>query len=187
MNPLLVLRRAPIGIAIVVRLLSLWTGVGRALAGAEEGQRPNVVWILVDDMSPNLSCLGDISVRTPNLDGLARRGVLFRRAFVTGPICSISRSALVTGCYQTRLGCQNHRSDSVANPIRLPRGIQLIPELMKSGGYHVSNVGFDDFMRAGGAVGVAKTDYNFEWDRNGLTCSMGVRRADVETLVRRFG
>lgn len=119
-------------------------------------------------MSPHLSCLGETSVRTPNLDRLARRGVLFRRAFVTGPICSISRSALVTGCYQTRLGSQNHRSGSVAHPIRLPEGTRLIPELMKSAGYHVSNVSFDDFMRAGGAVGVAKTDYNFEWDRNGL-------------------
>jgi arylsulfatase A-like enzyme len=167
-NPLPAIHRALVGAAISALLLSLWTCCGKALAGVVDRQRPNVVWILVDDMSPNLSCLGDTSVRTPNLDGLARRGVLFRRAFVTGSICSISRSALVTGCYQTRLGCQNHRSGSAANPIRLPEKSRLIPDLMKSGGYHVSNVGFDDFMRAGGAVGVAKTDYNFEWDRNGL-------------------
>lgn len=147
-------------------LVWLLLAVGWNVAVGAAG--PNIVWILVDDMSPNLSCYGETQVRTPHLDALAGRGTRYARAFVTAPICSISRSALVTGCYQTRIGCQNHRSGSPAYPIRLPEGMKTVPELMKAAGYHVSNVGFEDFVKPGGPVRVAKTDYNFVWDREGL-------------------
>jgi len=129
------------------------------------GKRPNIVWITVDDMSPHFSCYGETTIRTPHVDALAARGTLFRRAFVTAPICSISRSALITGCYQTTLGCQNHRSGSVRFPIRLPEGMKTVPELLRSAGYHTSNVSRDDFQGGKEKVAIAKTDYNFVWDR----------------------
>lgn len=132
-------------------------------AGAVE--RPNIVWILVDDMSPNFSCYGETTIRTPNLDRLAAEGTRFARAFVTGPICSISRSALLTGCYQTAINCQNHRSGSARFPIRLPAGMKTVPQLLKEAGYHTSNLSFEEFLRTNGTVRIAKTDYNFVWDR----------------------
>lgn len=127
--------------------------------------RPNIVWILVDDMSPNFSCYGETAIRTPNVDRLATEGVRFTRAFVTGPICSISRSSLLTGCYQTAIGCQNHRSGSRQFPIPLPAGITPVPQLLKQAGYHTGNVSVEDFLRPRGPVKIAKTDYNFVWDR----------------------
>lgn len=127
--------------------------------------RPNIVWILVDDMSPNFSCYGETAIRTPNVDALAAEGTRFSRAFVTAPICSISRSALLTGCYQTSIGCQNHRSGSAKYPITLPVGMKTVPQQMKESGYHTCNVSVDDFLLANGAVKIAKTDYNFVWDR----------------------
>ena len=125
----------------------------------------SIVWILVDDMSPHFSCYGETTIRTPNVDALASRGTRFSRAFVTAPICSISRSALLTGCYQTSINCQNHRSGSAKFPITLPAGMKTVPQLLREAGYHTCNVSFDEFLRTNGAVTIAKTDYNFVWDR----------------------
>ncbi|MCA9412266.1 MAG: sulfatase-like hydrolase/transferase, partial [Candidatus Omnitrophica bacterium] len=58
---------------------------------------PNIVWIIGEDASPNLSCYGEKTIKTPRLDGLAQEGVRFENAFVTCPVCSPSRSAMVTG------------------------------------------------------------------------------------------
>src|SRR5262245_26243044 len=116
-------------------------------AFAADSTKLNIVWILVDDMSPHFSCYGETTIRTPNVDRLAAEGTRFARAFVTAPICSISRSALVTGHYQTSIGCQNHRSGSARYPIRLPEGVPVVPQLLKAAGYHTSNVSVDEFLR----------------------------------------
>jgi arylsulfatase A-like enzyme len=132
---------------------------------AANNARPNIVWILVDDMSANFSCYGEKTIRTPNVDRLAAEGTRFSRAFVTAPICSISRSALLTGCYQTSINCQNHRSGSAKFPIPLPAGMKTVPQTMKEAGYHTSNLSFDEFLRTNDPVRIAKTDYNFAWNR----------------------
>lgn len=147
------------------RLLLLLLGLLHWFSGPSAcAVPPNIVWILVDDMSAHFSCYGEENIRTPNVDKLAAEGTRFARAFVTAPICSISRSALITGCYQTSIGCQNHRSGSTRFPILLPTGIKMVPQLLKESGYHTSNVSIEGFLRSTGTVGVAKTDYNFVWD-----------------------
>jgi hypothetical protein len=52
------------------------------IPNANGAQRPNVVWFIVDDMSPNFSCYGEQLIQTPNVDRLAREGMRFGRAFV---------------------------------------------------------------------------------------------------------
>jgi arylsulfatase A-like enzyme len=132
--------------------------------------RPNVVWIVAEDMSPDFSAYRDAGIRTPNLDRLATEGVKFTRAFTTGPICSISRSALITGMYQTAIGAHHHRSGRGELKIHLPGDVVPVPRLLRDAGYHASNVTVQEFtrpeaeLRADPSVGVAKTDYNFEWD-----------------------
>ena len=159
---------SPLRILLLLRILGVCLlPCGLTLSGAgSRTDRPNIVWIVVDDLSPDLACYGNGTVRTPHLDRLAMGGVRFSSAFTTGPICSISRSALVTGCYQTRIGCQNHRSGSARHPIRLPEGFATVPRTLRDAGYHVTNLSVDDFLKGGGSVGVAKTDYNFVWDRD---------------------
>ena len=136
--------------------------LGLALAGpaVAEDRRPNLVWIVVDDMSANFSCCGEAKIRTPNVDRLAREGTLFRRAFTTAPVCSPSRSALITGLYQTSIGAHNHRSGRGVEKIVLPGGVEPIPAILKRSGYYTA---------IGGPLvkgqGLGKTDYNFEWDR----------------------
>lgn len=122
--------------------------------------RPNVVWIVVDDMSANFSCYGEKLIHTPNVDRLAREGTKFARAFVTAPVCSPCRSALVTGMYQTSIGAHHHRSGRGTEKIHLPEPVVPLPVLFQKAGYYTSNGG----PPAKGKKGLGKTDYNFEWD-----------------------
>jgi arylsulfatase A-like enzyme len=132
--------------------------------------RPNIVWVNVEDMSANFSCYGESDIETPNVDALARTGVRFTRTFVTAPICSTSRSALITGMYQTSIGAQNHRSSVPGHPLKLPPGVRIVPEMLHESGYHCNNLTWEEFVRsdqelsAKPNVSVAKTDYNFEWE-----------------------
>jgi arylsulfatase A-like enzyme len=127
------------------------------LAAAE---RPNIVWIIVDDMSANFSCCGEKQIRTPNVDRLAEEGTRFSKAFITAPVCSPCRSALITGCYQTTIGAHHHRSGRGELKIRLPGEVVPVPVLFQKAGYYTCIGGFN---AKGNALG--KTDYNFEWDR----------------------
>ncbi|WP_437188054.1 sulfatase family protein [Planctomicrobium sp. SH668] len=123
--------------------------------------RPNIVWIVVDDMSPNFSCYGEKTIQTPHLDQLVSEGVLFERAFVTAPVCSACRSALITGMYQTSIGAHNHRSGRGERKIHLPEGVEPVPAIFQRAGYYTS---IGNLQNANNGLG--KTDYNFEWDRS---------------------
>jgi arylsulfatase A-like enzyme len=142
-------------------LLALLAALGSAPAAAADApaRKPNIVWIIVDDMSPNFSCYGEATVRTPHVDRLAAEGTRFSRAFVTAPVCSPCRSALITGCYQTTIGAHHHRSGRGEKEIRLPDGIAPVPALFQRAGYYTC---IGSPIAAPGALG--KTDYNFAWD-----------------------
>jgi arylsulfatase A-like enzyme len=133
--------------------------LGLLLLGAPQAAKPNILWIVVDDMSPNFGCYGDKTVETPNVDRLAREGARFTKAFVTAPVCSPSRSALITGMFQTSIGAHHHRSGRGADKIHLPQGIETIPAMFRRAGYFTS-IGSWPITKAPG-----KTDYNFEWDK----------------------
>lgn len=74
----------------------LAAGLGVVTARAA-GQPFNVLFIAVDDMRPDLGCYGNTTVRTPNLDKLASRGLTFTRAYCQQAVCSPSRTSLLTG------------------------------------------------------------------------------------------
>lgn len=122
--------------------------------------RPNIVWIIPDDMSANFACYGETAIKTPNVDRLAKQGVRFTQAFVTAPVCSTCRSALITGMYQTSIGAHHHRSGRGAKKIKLPSNIPLVPKLFQDAGYYTTISGWP--IRKGR---FGKTDYNFEWDK----------------------
>jgi hypothetical protein len=69
-----------------------------------EDERPNILWIIIEDASCHISPYGEAEIDTPNIDALAADGVTFSRAFVTASVCSPSRSAMITGMLQTTLG-----------------------------------------------------------------------------------
>jgi len=111
-----------------VPLLALAAGVESRFARAAE--RPNVLWIISEDMGPELGCYGTPEVWTPNLDKMAKQGVRYSRAFTTAPVCSASRSAFMTGMYQTTIGAHNHRSHR-KDGYRLPEGVRLLTEWLR--------------------------------------------------------
>lgn len=131
---------------------ALWCG----RAAAEPGpSRPNIVWIVVEDMSCHFGYQGEKTIATPNVDRLAREGTVFDAAYISCPVCSPSRSAMITGMYQTTIGAHHHRSYRGAIGRDLPPPVRTLPEYFKEAGYFVCN--------GAGASGSApgKTDYNF--------------------------
>jgi arylsulfatase A-like enzyme len=131
-----------------------------ATLAAEPAKQPNIVWIIVDDMSANFSCYGEKLIRTPHVDRLAAEGTRFASTFVTAPVCSPCRSALITGCYQTTIGAHNHRSGRGERKIYLPDDVVPIPMLFQKAGYYTC-IG----ERGAKDSALGKTDYNFEWNR----------------------
>ncbi len=137
-------------------------------AMSAESTPPNIVWIFVDDMSANFSCYGEKTIKTPAVDKLAAEGTRYTRAFVTAPVCSACRSALITGCYQTTIGAHHHRSGRGEMKINLPQEVVPLPKLMQARGYYTA-IGGPPSKNANpagkGGKQLGKTDYNFEWDK----------------------
>jgi N-sulfoglucosamine sulfohydrolase len=106
---------------------------------AEEMKRPNILWIIAEDMSPDIGCYGNKVVTTPNIDQLAGRGMKFDKVFTTGPACSPSRTSMATGVYQTTLGAHHMRNSADLMP-ELPAPIKVLPELMRESGYYTGNI-----------------------------------------------
>ncbi len=135
-------------------------------------ERPNVLWFVVDDMSANFSCYGEKRIETPNVDRLAREGTRFTHAFVTAPVCSPCRSALITGMYQTSIGSHHHRSGRGEIKVHLPDGVTPVPVLFQKAGYYTctgsgllpEEGGANGGRKKGKGGGFGKTDYNFEHD-----------------------
>src|SRR5262245_13269450 len=116
---------------------------GARLSAAE---KPNVVFLTCEDISPNLGCYGDPDAITPNLDRLAAGGARFTRAFTHAPVCAPSRSGIITGMYPTTMGSHHMRSKLTETP-------PLFTDYLKKAGYTIC------WPAAGG---IGKTDFNFD-------------------------
>lgn len=141
-----------------LRLLASAPAYVRALSGTA-ADKPNILWILAEDLGPQLACYGYPLVRTPNLDRLASEGVRFTHCHSTGPVCSASRSALNVGLYQTTTGTHHHRSHR-KDGYRLLFGAKLLSHRLQEAGYFTANV----LQFAPGVRGQGKTDFNFNFD-----------------------
>jgi arylsulfatase A-like enzyme len=119
-------------IAFGVSVCSTALGADRSTAVEDS---PNIVWIIAEDMSCHFGYQGQTLVHTPNVDRLAKEGVAFSNAYVSSPVCSPSRSALITGMYQTSIGVEHHYTGRGTIKHHLPAHVRLIPELFKEAGY----------------------------------------------------
>lgn len=149
-----------------------------ALPHSSFSAQPNILWFVVDDMSPSFACYGETLIQTPAVDKLAAEGTKFTRAYITAPVCSTCRSALITGMYQTTIGAHHHRSGRGELKIHLPDGITPVPVQFQKAGYYtcigsglpgldnrgMPFAGGKGKKKAGGGSRLGKTDYNFEWD-----------------------
>src|SRR5688572_32485550 len=91
--------------------LLAFTLCGQAVAQAPTtAKRPNILWIVAENVKLDFGCYGAKNVHTPNVDSLAARGVRYTRVFSTAPACATSRSAFMTGMYQTTTDTHHMRS-----------------------------------------------------------------------------
>jgi N-sulfoglucosamine sulfohydrolase len=102
--------------------------------------RPNIVWIVCEDMNPILGCYGDKLAKTPNIDKLAETGIVFRQAYASAPICAPARSCLITGVYPTSLGTPHLRQEQT-----IPQWMKTFPQYLTESGYFTTNQNKTDF------------------------------------------
>ena len=121
-------------------------------------KRPNIYWIIGEDMWPNMGCYGDPIARTPNIDRMASRGVRYTHAYTTAPVCSPSRSAFMTGMYALSINAHNHRSNRDGNS-PLPDGVKLLTDWFRQAGYFTGNL----TEVTPHLKGTGKTDWNFTY------------------------
>jgi N-sulfoglucosamine sulfohydrolase len=126
------------------------------------GSRPNVLYVILEDTGPNFGCYGEPLVRTPNIDRFASQGTRFTNAFCAAPVCSASRSALMTGRYQTNIGAHNHRTWDWHKK-RLAAPASHICDWFRDAGYFTCNLQPPPGQRkdVNGAAGAGKVDLNF--------------------------
>jgi arylsulfatase A-like enzyme len=123
-----------LGLCIITALFSA-TSDARAQQPAKK--RPNIVFLLADDLRWNvLGCTGDKLAKTPHLDALAQRGVQFRNMFVTTSICAVSRASILSGQYARR-----HKINDFATSFTPDAYANTYPMLMKLAGYRVGFIG----------------------------------------------
>lgn len=121
---------------------------------------PNILWLIAEDFGPHLGCYGTREVSTPNLDRMASEGIRYTRFYTTAPVCSPSRSAFITGMYQTTTGAHNHRSHR-DDGYTLPAGVRVLSDWFRGAGYFTANV--RELPPPIDFRGTGKTDWNFSY------------------------
>lgn len=118
--------------------------------------RPNILWLVGENMHLDLGVYGAENVHTPHLDALAHDGLRYTRVFATSPVCAPSRSAFMVGLYQTSTDTHNMRSHR-EDDFRLPPGVRPITHRLQDAGYFTANI-----KQIGDKeVGTGKLDLNF--------------------------
>lgn len=122
------------------------TGVASRFAVARTESPPNILWLVSEDNSPYIGAYGDKLARTPVIDQLARRGLLYRHAYANGPVCALSRFGILTGVYPESCGPAHHmRARAKVSGV-----LKSYPEFLRQAGYYCTNN--------------SKTDYNCDID-----------------------
>lgn len=152
-----------------MKCIFLWVaGLMGCLTVLASQDRPNVVWLVTED---NSSCwyrlYNENGAAMPNVERLAKDGLVFNHAYSCAPVCSVARSTIISGCYAPRVGVQYHRNQV---PVAMPEGLRYFPWYLRQEGYYTSNN--------------SKEDYNFlpsdnvdVWDESSKTASYRNRKS----------
>ncbi|MDN3690498.1 sulfatase-like hydrolase/transferase [Cyclobacterium jeungdonense] len=148
--------------AVLVFLLLAEEGLAREMPP----DRPNVLWITCEDISPYLGSYGFEQAHTPNLDRLAKRSIRYTHAYANAPVCAVARSTILSGMYASTIGTHQMRSN-----VPLPEEIPVYPKLLRDAGYYCTNNSKKDY----------NSPYNNDpelWDESSSTAHYRNKMAD---------
>lgn len=122
---------------IISHLLLAWLLSANGLRAAQSERRPNILVLVADDLrADTLGCAGNKVVQTPNIDALAKRGTMFRNAFVTTSICAVSRASIFSGQYARRHGIEDFKTSFTA-----AQWSHTYPAQLRASGYRTAFIG----------------------------------------------
>ncbi len=143
---------------------------------AAETERPNVLFLICDDLNCDLGCYGHPQVKSPHIDGLARRGVRFERAYCQYPLCGPSRASFMTGLYPDQTLVRRnaiHIREHVPN-------VQTMSQLFRNNGYFATRIGKIYHYNVPKHIGTGGHDDPYSWDK---TINPRGRDKDDEHLI----
>ncbi len=134
------------GLSAVLLVLGVTAGIATA-ANTAQPARPNFVFVLVDDLGwGDLSCYGNTRFKTPNIDRLAKEGILFTHYYQNGSVCSPARCSLLTSRYPAEMRIHGHLASAQQNTARdmpnfLDPQVPTLARLLQGAGYTTIHVG----------------------------------------------
>ncbi|MDN3595162.1 sulfatase family protein [Zunongwangia endophytica] len=146
---------------------------------SQQNERPNIVWITCEDISPYIAAFGDEVIKTPNIDKLAEEGVKYTSTYTVAGVCSPSRAGIITGMHPISTGAQHMRTKAIEAKFMpegvpmydavLPAEVKAFPEYLRKEGYYTTNN--------------MKEDYQFKapvtvWDESSSAASYKYRDKD---------
>ncbi|MBI2803962.1 MAG: sulfatase [Planctomycetes bacterium] len=139
-------------VLLIALIMTLAPAAGTAQAVGPRKKKPNIVFLLADDLRWNvLGGTGDKLAKTPNIDALAKRGINFRNTFVTTSICAVSRASIMSGQYARR-----HKINDFQKPFTPEAWARTYAMLLKAAGYRI---GFIGKFGVGSKMPAASFDY----------------------------
>jgi len=111
------------------------------VCAATAAEKPNILWLSAEDISPHLGCFGDPYAKTPNLDALAANGTRYSHVYTTAGVCAPCRSGIITGMYQNSIGTHHMRCNG-----KLPEWLKPFPMYLQASGYYCTNNSKTDYQ-----------------------------------------
>jgi len=161
----------------IARIALLACALMAQAASAQSAQRPNILLLVAEDLSPRVGAFGDRVAVTPNLDALAGQGVRYTRTFTAAGVCAPSRAALILGMHPIATGTQHMRASSRPEGAYFsvpPEGVKAFPELLRAAGYFTYTDNKLDYQFSGP---IAHTGPSTLWDSEGAADTQWEQRA----------
>ncbi len=119
------------------RLLFLAVASGLVVHAAD---KPSILWLTSEDHGQHMGCYGDPLARTPHVDALAAKGMIFRHAWSNNPVCAPARTTIISGIDSASSGGQHMRS-----MVAMPAGKKMYPQFLREAGYYCTNNSKEDY------------------------------------------
>ncbi|KAA5824829.1 sulfatase-like hydrolase/transferase [Algibacter amylolyticus] len=139
-------------------------------SGLSFPERPNILWLVTEDMGAYIPPFGDLTVETPNLTRLANEGVVYPNLYSTSGVCAPSRAAIATGMYPSSIGANHMRTNSYTQVTGLPAyeavpppSVKMVSELLRMNGYYCSNNYKEDYQFKAPVTAWDESSYYAHW------------------------